>query len=61
MCGIAGFNWEDKTLLNSMCTALKHRGPDGSGTFFDKSVSLGHRRLAIIDLSRAGRQPMSNK
>jgi asparagine synthase (glutamine-hydrolysing) len=43
-----------------MTTALAHRGPDDSGTFLDGPVGLGHRRLAIIDLSGAGRQPMPN-
>jgi asparagine synthase (glutamine-hydrolysing) len=45
-----------------MTAALSHRGPDDSGYFVDPSgrVGLGHRRLSIIDLSPAGRQPMSN-
>ncbi len=61
MCGIIGFNWEDALLLRKALEAIEHRGPDSSGTFTDKGISLGHRRLSIIDLSRAGKQPMSNE
>ena len=60
MCGIAGFNWEDRTLIKRMTDIIEHRGPDGDGFYVDKGVSLGHRRLSIIDLSSAGKQPMSN-
>ena len=41
-----------------MNKAIKHRGPDDEGVFADDSVTLGHVRLAIIDLSKAGKQPM---
>ena len=58
MCGIFGFNFEDKSLLKKGMKILEHRGPDDSGSFIDKNVSLGHRRLSIIDLSRKGHQPM---
>lgn len=58
MCGIVGFNWEDKKLVEKMANAIKHRGPDDSGSYTDKGVSLGHRRLSILDLSDAGHQPM---
>jgi asparagine synthase (glutamine-hydrolysing) len=61
MCGIAGFNWHDPAAVLKMVAALKHRGPDQSGHFADASVSLGHSRLSIIDLSERGRQPMSNE
>lgn len=61
MCGIIGFNFEDKSLLKKALKKLEHRGPDDSGTFFDKSLSLGQRRLSIIDLSKSGKQPMSNE
>lgn len=44
-----------------MNLVLQHRGPDDQGTYTDEKVSLGHRRLAIIDLSPAGRQPKCNE
>ena len=58
MCGIAGFNWRDERLVKSMTDALRHRGPDDEGCYVDERVSLGHRRLSIIDLSALGHQPM---
>lgn len=61
MCGIAGFNWGDKSLVKSMLNLLIHRGPDDSGSYTDKYVSLGNRRLSIIDLSKKGKQPISNE
>ncbi|MEK6857514.1 MAG: asparagine synthase (glutamine-hydrolyzing), partial [Nanoarchaeota archaeon] len=60
MCGITGFNWDDKELVRKMCDSISHRGPDGEGCYNDDLVSLGHRRLSIIDLSDNGKQPMSN-
>jgi asparagine synthase (glutamine-hydrolysing) len=68
MCGIAGF-WQTKRgtkppleILKEMGTALVHRGPDDSGEFYDSAagVGLSFRRLAIIDLSPAGHQPMDS-
>jgi len=62
MCGICGFTgFEDKQILNDMISTLHHRGPDGSGSFSNGIVSLGHTRLSIIDLSDSGHQPMSNE
>jgi asparagine synthase (glutamine-hydrolysing) len=61
MCGIAGFTWKDEELIGRMTGALAHRGPDGSGLYTDDHVSLGHRRLSIIDLTENGRQPMVNE
>ncbi|AFV22880.1 putative asparagine synthetase, glutamine-hydrolyzing [Methanolobus psychrophilus R15] len=58
MCGITGFNWKDAKLLKKMCDAIKHRGPDDEGAHVDDTVSLGHRRLSILDLSEKGHQPM---
>lgn len=65
MCGIAGIVHLDGApaspkLLQKMTDAIAHRGPDGEGQFTDGPVSLGHRRLAILDLSPAGRQPMES-
>ena len=60
MCGINGFNWKDEELCRVMADALKHRGPDDEGFYFDSDVSLGHRRLNIIDL-KSGHQPIHNE
>ena len=61
MCGICGFNWNDEALIRRMNDQLAHRGPDQDGVFCTDQVSLGHRRLSIIDLSEHGRQPMFNE
>jgi asparagine synthase (glutamine-hydrolysing) len=63
MCGICGiFNLNGEPVLpvtlRKMTDAIAHRGPDGEGFYTDSFVGLGHRRLAIIDLSSAGHQPM---
>src|SRR5690242_17139685 len=64
MCGIAGIASFNQKVIPSMAiermtAALSHRGPDGQGLYFDDHIALGHRRLSIIDLSSAGKQPMS--
>ena len=61
MCGIAGFSWEDARLGRLMTDRLRHRGPDAEGLRTADGVTLGHRRLAIVDLSEAGRQPMPSE
>jgi asparagine synthase (glutamine-hydrolysing) len=62
MCGICGVWGEQRdTTVFDMAQTLVHRGPDDSGHYFDGKVSLGHRRLSIVDLSERGRQPMSNE
>ena len=61
MCGIIGFNYEDKSFLKTALKQINHRGPDDSGIFLDNNISLGHKRLSIIDLSKSGKQPMSNE
>jgi len=66
MCGIAGvFSLSGEAvpvgLLKRMTDSIAHRGPDGEGHYTDRSVGLGHRRLAIIDLSPAGHQPMATE
>lgn len=66
MCGIVGkfyFNSQKKVSSNNleeMCQTLAHRGPDDQGIFVDGNLGLGHRRLAVIDPSPAGHQPMSD-
>ncbi|GGD31861.1 asparagine synthase (glutamine-hydrolyzing) [Aureimonas glaciei] len=70
MCGIAGY-WAAgglpgadgaEAVLSRMALALGHRGPDGEGVWSDEGAGIGlaHRRLAVIDLSAAGAQPMQN-
>jgi asparagine synthase (glutamine-hydrolysing) len=65
VCGIAGrINYKSErpvpqALLRGMCDLIAHRGPDASDTWMRGHAGLGHRRLAIIDLSAAGTQPMS--
>ncbi len=62
MCGICGFyGLEDKNLLKRMTAKILHRGPDQDGFYIDKNISLGMRRLSIIDLSANGRQPHHNE
>ncbi len=62
MCGICGYlGFDDTDLLQKMTEALAHRGPDDAGAYVAPGVGLGHRRLSIIDLSPAGRQPMTNE
>jgi asparagine synthase (glutamine-hydrolysing) len=66
MCGITGvYNLDGRPVVagvvRAMTDSLIHRGPDGEGFYVDGPVGLGHRRLAIIDLSAAGRQPMANE
>ncbi len=61
MCGIAGvFGEADEELARQFCRVLEHRGPDDQGIHVsaDGPVTLANRRLAILDLSPAGRQPM---
>ena len=61
MCGIAGYiasQLADQTPLKKMTDAIIHRGPDGEGQYYAPDFALGHRRLAIVDLSEAAAQPM---
>ncbi|RLD83249.1 MAG: asparagine synthase (glutamine-hydrolyzing) [Bacteroidetes bacterium] len=58
MCGIAGFNWVDNNKIAEITETLNHRGPNDTGYHVDNSVSLGQKRLSILDLSDAGHQPM---
>lgn len=63
MCGIAGIAGEPEHAIaaravSRMISTLTRRGPDGDGTEVWNGAALGHRRLAVFDLSEAGRQPM---
>lgn len=63
MCGIAGIikykdKIENEATIKNMMASIKHRGPDGEGTFIDNGVALGHVRLSIIDLTAQANQPL---
>lgn len=65
MCGIAGyfsFQHTNRSTIDQMVRALARRGPNGEGVWTDPAagIALGHTRLSIIDLSSAGRQPMTH-
>lgn len=65
MCGIVGIvNFNSQTVkkadVQAMMKIIKHRGPDDEGIFVEKNVGLGHVRLSILDLSSAGKQPMTD-
>src|SRR6202008_1008234 len=63
MCGIAGYfalaprSLAPREVLARMVEAVRHRGPDDGGSYYDGRAALGHRRLSIIDLA-GGRQPL---
>ena len=64
MCGINGIVSKKKNkeeLIKKMNDKIIHRGPDAEGIYVDDNVALGHRRLAIIDVSEAGNQPIYNE
>ena len=66
MCGIAGILRFDRgpvahSQIKAMTDSIAHRGPDGEGEYIDQYIGLGHRRLAILDLSSAGHQPMQTQ
>ena len=63
MCGVAGYLSFDgrparADIAEAMASAIAHRGPDGAGVHVDGPLALGHRRLAVLDLSPAAAQPM---
>lgn len=65
MCGFAGVLRTDSqpvaaATIATMSATIAHRGPDGDGIWVDGPIGLGHRRLAIIDLTAGGHQPMTN-
>ena len=51
----------DPDRLQRMNDALEHRGPDDEGIWHDERVGLAHRRLSVLDLSTAGKQPMLSR
>ena len=65
MCGIFGIISKKKCngVLKKSTVSLTHRGPDDSDVWIspDKTIGFAHRRLSIIDLSEAGKQPMSDE
>ena len=66
MCGIAGvFNLNGDVFplhqLKKMAKAIEHRGPDSEGFYIEEGIALAHKRLAILDLSSKGDQPMTSK
>ena len=66
MCGIVGYidlkKEISESVMQRMNDTLAHRGPDGEGLFIspNKRIALAHRRLSFLDLSDAGKQPMTN-
>jgi asparagine synthase (glutamine-hydrolysing) len=68
MCGVCGIlrihssaNGIESNLIDRMTDSLAHRGPSDRGVWSDDRISLGSRRLSVIDLSSAGHMPMSNE
>ncbi len=67
MCGIVGiYNYKnlaqvEERILLEMNNTMIHRGPDDAGIFIQDEIGLAHRRLSIIDLSTAGKQPLTNE
>ena len=60
MCGINGCTFGDQATIDRMNEAIGHRGPDDRGSAVDAEIALGHLRLAILDLSPRGHQPMAS-
>ncbi len=64
VCGIYAVRSEarvEESQIRQMADSLHHRGPDDEGIYVGQDIGLGHKRLSIIDLSSAGRQPMTNE
>ena len=66
MCGILGiYNLDgakvDRKTINKMGNEIAHRGPDGEGCYLNKNIGFIHKRLAILDTSERGKQPMISK
>ena len=50
ICGFTGYRQDQKTVIERMMKAIEHRGPDSEGSFCREKITLGFRRLSIIDL-----------
>jgi asparagine synthase (glutamine-hydrolysing) len=66
MCGVNGVFWyrggqADAAAVRAQARVQRHRGPDDAGVWAEGPAALGHRRLAVVDLSPTGHQPMSNE
>ncbi len=61
MCGINGFTFSDKNLIQKMKLFTKRRGPDADGIFISDEITISHDRLSIIDLSNHANQPMERE
>ena len=59
ICGFTGYRQDQKTVIERMMKAIEHRGPDSEGSFCREKITLGFRRLSIIDLED-GQQPMES-
>ena len=51
ICGFTGYRQDQKTVIERMMKAIEHRGPDSEGSFCREKITLGFRRLSIIDLA----------
>ena len=61
MCGILGMNISNEELAREAVDLFSYRGPDSTGIFSDETVTLGFKRLAIIDLDSRSNQPMHDR
>ena len=61
MCGINGFNFKDIDLIKKMSSITSSRGPDNQDYFSTENYTVGHNRLAIIDLDKRSNQPFHFK
>mgnify|MGYP001373863173 CR=1 FL=1 len=60
MCGIHGFSWKSKKNIRRMISAAESRGPDGSGIYVDRNITMGHNLLAITESPNLSAQPIQS-